>query len=264
MRALVAKSGRRGDQAVVNFLLLRWRALLFGDDGTGDRVRHTTTTSREKNLSTSSSMSIVSTLLKIKDIFGRNLGNATRHSTTRSRMQFKPSTNYLTNNTIDYSSSPHARVTVALLPYYQFPRGIPPLARTSLWYAPTDDAQTRSSALINSSEKAQNPGLYGVSTEQKLSRLYQSMSVFQNKNGSSKSLSLRSEEFGLDKVAEKLLHQEWQLLAPTACIWHRISAKEGGSKVAAMARDGVLLLPESWLDRTAELSVEEVQQRIYN
>jgi hypothetical protein len=178
-----------------------------------------------------------------------------------------PSTTYRTDRVVDYTRHPTARVFIGLLPYYQFPRGIPPNAVQSLWYnEPLVERKTFfGKELVDPSMTSFSPDV-----AKKLTKLYANMSVaYANKNVTSSRMNITEQAASLtanaelDKVAEELLHQEWQLLAPTACIWHRISAKEGGSKVAAMARDGVLLLPESWLDRTAELSVEEVQAVLY-
>jgi hypothetical protein len=54
--------------------------------------------------------------------------------------------------------------------------------------------------------------------------------------------------------------REWTALAKGACIWHRQAEKRGISKVAAMRRDGVLVIDPQ---RIAEMSDSEIQKILY-
>jgi hypothetical protein len=58
---------------------------------------------------------------------------------------------------------------------------------------------------------------------------------------------------------------EWSMLSKGACIWHRLAAKNGGSKLTALKRDGMLLLDEGWLNRSESnnLTAAEVQKYLY-
>jgi hypothetical protein len=62
-----------------------------------------------------------------------------------------------------------------------------------------------------------------------------------------------------------ILADEWKVLASRACLWHRLADKSGGSKTAALRRDGVLLMNDSWLAmvESGNVSVTQVQQYLY-
>jgi hypothetical protein len=66
-----------------------------------------------------------------------------------------------------------------------------------------------------------------------------------------------------EDIEAEALSQEWKVLAPNACLWHRIALKSGGSKLNAMAKDGVLLLDEKWIQNVGNLTASEVHFVLY-
>jgi hypothetical protein len=208
---------------------------------------------------------------------------------------------------VDVTNGSQARhVTIGLLPYRQFPRGIAVTHKDKsdnwrsrraagssrkLFY----NLETESEWLLKSSEKehpSYDPIVSAASSNQSFYPRYKdvhnlasSSRALENANPAAMDTTTTisatddrnipgkgginisggaTHEGATAQINNNPLMTEWRMLSSRACIWHRLTAKSGKSKLYFMQRDGVLLVPEKWWDRSADnMSVAEVRRFLY-